>query len=156
MCLCVSVICLVEIALEQLEGATSTSTSAATVTATQPRSAIREKAATVVDVETQLIAHCNKQKSLTPPFPLPQAPQHCFQVFTPASVAPLLPPITTCPILFPQRIPHAQRETLCGCSLCVGERRNGNILVFGGRKKEVDNTSVLVASCHPLKRRRHF
>lgn len=85
---CVSVICLVEIALEQLEGATSTSTSAATATATQPRSAIREKAATVVDVETQLIAHCNKQKSLTPPFPLPQAPQHCFQVFTPASVAP--------------------------------------------------------------------
>lgn len=90
------------------------------------------------------------------PFPLPQAPQHCFQVFTPAWVAPLLPPISTCPILFPQRIPHAQRETLCGCSLCVGERRNGNILVFGGRKKEVDNTSVLVASCHPLKRRRHF
>lgn len=38
----------------------------------------------------------------------------------------------------------------------VGERRNGNILVFGGRKKEVDNTSVLVASCHPLKRRCHF
>lgn len=25
-------------------------------------------------------------------------------------------------------------------------QRNGNILVFGGRKKEVDNTSVLVAS----------
>ena len=29
----------------------------------------------------------------------------------------------------------------------AAERRNGNILVFGGRKKEVDNTSVLVASC---------
>lgn len=147
---CVSVICLVEIALEQLEGATSTSTSAATVTATQPRSAIREKAATVLDVGTQLIAHCNKQKYLTPPLTTA-----LFSGVYP-SVAPLLPPISTCPILFPQRIPHAQRETLCGCSLCVGERRNGNILVFGGRKKEVDNTSVLVASCHPLKRRRHF
>lgn len=32
----------------------------------------------------------------------------------------------------------------------IKRRRNGNILVFGGRKKEVDNTSVLVASCHPL------
>lgn len=42
------------------------------------------------------------------------------------------------------------------CGAVVGERRNGNILVFGGRKKEVDNTSVLVASCHPLKRRCHF
>lgn len=45
------------------------------------------------------------------------------------------------------------------CSCCFSaaaaaaciEWRNGNILVFGGRKKEVDNTSVLVASCHPLK-----